>query len=109
MAFPKKTEWSEKTYNAGARGFNFLVDFEKEMWRVFPETQDYNFGKFSDTDINNVMIEGWRHLEGDMFGIENIDDLYLASRPGNSNNISHGKRTQKNKQDSGGNVGKGVF
>ena len=74
MAFPKVTEWSEKTYNAGARGFNFLVDFEREMWRVFPETRDYNFGKFSESDINNVMIEGWRYLDGDMFGIENIDD-----------------------------------
>ena len=74
MAFPKVTEWSEKTYNAGAKGFNFLVDFEKEMWRVFPETREFNFGKFSDSDINNVMIEGWRYLRGDMFGIENIDD-----------------------------------
>lgn len=71
---PKKTEWSERVYNAGARGFNFLVDFEKEMWRVFPETKDYNFGKFSEGDINNVMIEGWRHLTGDMYGIENIDE-----------------------------------
>jgi len=74
MAFPKATEWSEKTYNAGARGFNFLVDFEKEMWRVFPETREFNFGKFSEDDINNVMLEGWRYLDGGMFGIENIDD-----------------------------------
>ena len=73
MAFPKVTDWSEKAYSAGARGFNFLVDFEREIWRAFPETGEYRFGKFADSDINNVTIEGWRHLKGDMFGIENID------------------------------------
>jgi len=74
MTFPKVTDWSEKVYSAGARGFNFLVDFEREIWRVFPQTKDFRFGKFADSDINNVTIEGWRHLKGDMFGIENIDE-----------------------------------
>ena len=71
---PKVKDYSDRVYNAGAKGFNFLVDFEREMWKAFPVTQEFNFGKFSDSDINNVTIEGWRHLKGDMYGIENIDE-----------------------------------
>ncbi|KKN79023.1 hypothetical protein LCGC14_0344990 [marine sediment metagenome] len=74
MTFPKVTDWSETVYNAGARGFNFLVDFNKEMHRVFPDTTPYIFGKFSESDIGSVTVIGWKHLTGDMFGIENIDD-----------------------------------
>jgi hypothetical protein len=71
---PKVKDYSEKVYNAGARGFNFLVDFEREMWEAFPETTQYRFGKFSDSDVNNVTTEGWQHLKGSMFGIENINE-----------------------------------
>jgi hypothetical protein len=68
--FPKVSDWSEKVYSAGARGFNFLVDFEKEMWRVYPDTRPYNFGKFSEDDINSVSIIGWKHLQGGMFDVD---------------------------------------
>jgi hypothetical protein len=70
MAFPKTSDWSEKVYNAGAMGFNLLRDFEKEMHRVYPETQDFNFGYFSETDVNQVSTMGWKHMKGDMFDVE---------------------------------------
>jgi len=70
MAFPKVTDWSEKVYNAGAMGFNLLRDFEKEMHRVYPETQDFNFGYFSETDVNQVSTMGWKHMKGSMFDVE---------------------------------------
>ena len=71
---PKETDWSETVYSAGVKGFNFLVDFNSEVRRVFPGTKPYVFGKFSESDIGSVTVIGWRHLKGDMFGIENIDD-----------------------------------
>jgi len=71
---PKAKDYSERVYNAGMRGFNFLADFEREIWGAFPETTQYRFGKFSDSDINSVTTEGWQHLKGSMFGIENIDE-----------------------------------
>ena len=73
MAFPKVSDWSEKTYNAGALGFNLLRDFEKEMHKAYPDTQPYNFGYFADFDINNTTVMGWRPLLGSMFDVEDFN------------------------------------
>ena len=70
MAFPKVSDWSEKVYSAGARGFNLLVDFEREMHRVYPDTKPYNFGYFSKDDVNHQSTIGWVHLKGSMFDVE---------------------------------------
>ena len=70
MAFPKVSDWSENVYNAGATGFNLLRDFEREMHKAYPDTQVYNFGYFSETDINHVSTMGWVHLKGSMFEVE---------------------------------------
>lgn len=71
--FPKVGEWSEKTYAANVLGFNLLRDFEREMHRVYPDTQPYAFGYFSEDDVNNQMTLGWKFLEGGMFDVENFN------------------------------------
>lgn len=70
MAFPKVSDWSENVYNAGAGGFNLLRDFEKEMHKVYPDTQPYKFGYFSDDGVPEISTYGWRHLQGNMFDVE---------------------------------------
>ena len=70
MAFPKVSDWSEKVYNAGGMGFNLLRDFEREMHKAYPDTQPYNFGYFTGTDVNSVSTMGWVHLKGSMFDVE---------------------------------------
>jgi hypothetical protein len=70
MAFPKVGNWSDRVYNAGAGGFNLLRDFEKEMWKVYPETRVYKFGFFSDDGVPEVSTYGWVHLQGGMFDVE---------------------------------------
>jgi hypothetical protein len=71
--FPKLNEWSEKTYAAGLLGFNLLRDFESEMHRVYPDTQPYSFGYFSETDLNERLTEGWKFLEGGMFDVDDFN------------------------------------
>lgn len=70
MAFPKVSDWSEKVYNAGSRGFNLLVDFEREMHRVYPDTQPYTFGYYMESDVPERSTLGWKHLKGSMFDVE---------------------------------------
>jgi hypothetical protein len=70
MAFPKRGEWSTKALNAGTRGFNLLRDFEREMHRAYPGTQDLTFGYFSDIAINEVSTMGWRFLKAEMFDVD---------------------------------------
>ena len=71
--FPKLSEWSEETYAATSLGFNLLRDFEREMHRVYPDTQPYSFGYFSEDDLNERLTEGWKFLEGGMFDVEDFN------------------------------------
>ena len=96
MAFvgPRVTDWSEKAHNAGAVGFNLLRDFEKEMWRVYPETNQYNFGYFSDTDINQVSVMGWTHLKASMWDMEDWNrtvGLRFGLRTDGGDNVMYGE------------------
>ncbi len=94
MAFPKVSDWSEKVYNAGAMGFNLLRDFEREMHEAYPDTQDYNFGYFSESDINNVSTMGWVHLKGSMFEVEDWNTavgLRFGLQVDASDNIKYGE------------------
>ena len=75
MAFPKRAEWGDAVLNAGARGFNLLRDFEREMHYAYPETNHLNFGYFSEDDINSVYTMGWRHLKGNMFDVEDWNSV----------------------------------
>jgi len=68
--FPKRAEWGDAVLNAGARGFNLLRDFEREMHYAYPDTNHLNFGYFSKDDINSVYTMGWRHFKGSMFDVE---------------------------------------
>ena len=79
--FPKVGEWSEKAFNASALGFNLLRDFEPEMHRVYPDTQVYSFGYFSEEDLNNQQTIGWKFLEGGMFDVEDFNSV-VGSRFG---------------------------
>jgi len=71
--FPKLNEWDGNTFAASAMGFNLLRDFQREMHRVYPDTQPYAFGYFSDDDINSRMTEGWKFLLGSMFDVEDFN------------------------------------
>ena len=73
MAFPKLGEWSEKAYAASARGFNLLIDFEREMHRAYPDTQPFRFGFFSEDDLNFQYTIGWKNLKGSMFDVEDFN------------------------------------
>ena len=79
--FPKLSEWSESTYAATTLGFNLLRDFEKEMHRVYPDTQPYSFGYFSEDDLNERQTEGWKFLTGGMFDVEDFNST-VGSRFG---------------------------
>jgi hypothetical protein len=73
MAFPKVGEWSEKAYSASARGFNLLVDFEREIHKVYPDTSPFRFGFFSEDDLNFQYTIGWQNLKGSMFDVEDFN------------------------------------
>ena len=73
MAFPKVGDWSEKAYSASARGFNLLIDFEREMHKVYPDTQPFRFGFFSEDDLNFQYTIGWKNLKGSMFDVKDFN------------------------------------
>jgi len=70
---PPEKDWSERATSARALGFNLLRDFEPMMHELYPESRAYNFGFYSEDDVNNQMTFGWRFMTGDMFDVENFD------------------------------------
>ena len=96
MAFigPKVADYSEKAHNAGAMGFNLLRDFQREMWTAYPETTQYNFGYFSDSDINQVSVMGWQHLKASMWDMEDWNrtvGLRFGLRTDGGDNVMYGE------------------
>ena len=70
--FPKVEEWDDAITNAGTRGFNPLVDFERELHRTYPDLRPYTFCFSSESDMNSNQIIGWKPLMGDMFDVEDF-------------------------------------
>lgn len=78
---PNAKEWSESASYAHHMGFNFLRDFQPMIWEIYPESREYSFGKFSESDISNQQTIGWKFLTGSMFDVENFDKI-VGSRFG---------------------------
>lgn len=93
MAFPKVSDWSERVYNVGVGGFNLLRDFEPEMHRVYPDTKDYNFGYYSESAVPEMSTQGYVHLKGSMFDVDDWNSVvglrFGLVRDANDN-IKHG-------------------
>jgi hypothetical protein len=70
--FPKVGEWDDAIANAGTRGFNPLVDFERELHRTYPDLRPYTFCFSSESDMNSNQIIGWRPLMASMFDVEDF-------------------------------------
>lgn len=89
---PEKT-WSDHAAVANALGFNLLRDFEPMMHELYPESRIYNFGYFSEEDLNNQQTIGWKFVTADMFNVDNFEQT-VGSRFGIQvdvhNRIKHG-------------------
>jgi len=70
--FPKVEEWDDAITSAGTRGFNPLVDFEREIQKAYPDLKVYTFCFSSEGDMNNNGIIGWKPLMGSMFDVEDL-------------------------------------
>ena len=70
--FPKVEEWDDAIVNAGTRGFNPLVDFERELHRTYPDLRPYTFCFSSEGDMNSNQMIGWKPMMGEMFDVEDF-------------------------------------
>jgi hypothetical protein len=90
---PSEKNWSDHASTITALGFNLLRDFEPLMHELYPESKQYNFGYFSEEDLNNQQTIGWKFMTADMFDVENFDEI-VGSRFGIRvdvhNRIKHG-------------------
>jgi hypothetical protein len=57
---------------AGTRGFNPLVDFEREIHKTYPDLRVYTFCFSSEGDMNSNQIIGWKPMMGSMFDVEDF-------------------------------------
>lgn len=90
---PPAQEWSEHAGYAKHLGFNLLRDFQPMMWELYPESREYNFGYFSEEDLNNQQTIGWKFLTADMFNVENFEQTVgsrLGLRVNVHNRVMHG-------------------
>lgn len=78
---PPEKDWSDRASYAQHLGFNLLRDFEPLMHELYPESRAYNFGYYSEEDLNNVQTIGWKFLTPDMFNVENFEQA-VGSRFG---------------------------
>jgi hypothetical protein len=70
---PPEKEWSDQAGYARHMGFNLLRDFEPMMHELYPESKAYNFGYYSEEDINNQQTIGWKFMTSAHFDVENFD------------------------------------
>ena len=79
VGFPKVSDWSDKVYQAGARGgFNPLVHLEPELHRAYPDLRKFEIGLFSEEDLKNQFPIGWVHLDYGMFDHEDVESFNKA-------------------------------
>lgn len=94
MPFPKVGDWDDAITNAGTRGFNPLVDFEREVHRVYPDLRPYNFCFSSQGDMNNNQVIGWKPMQGNHFDVDDFNKefgLRFGVRLDESDNVRLGE------------------
>ncbi len=92
--FPKVEEWDDAIINAGTRGFNPLVDFERELHRTYPDLRPYTFCFSSESDMNSNQIIGWVPLMASEFDVEDFSSavgLRFGLRADSSNHVRQGE------------------
>ena len=94
MAFRKVSEWSDAIRNAGTRGYNPLVNFEKDICEAYPDLRPYTFCFSSESDMNSNQIIGWVPLMASEFDVDDFASavgLRFGIRSDASNHVRQGE------------------